>query len=194
MTHLALHLSRFVNGVAMRLRDVSQGMFPSFPVNSITNGVHCVTWTHPAFRDLYDPFVAECPPTRILGFSNTIGKQDEQVPTTELPVVLDVDPVVGLSRIRDQLVGLDLNLAACRVDEAIEAIEDKCRVAFRRGHGDAAAVPLGRPRGILRGGARRGARVVLHADPHQPDPAREPATTHGRSDRTPKSPPQSAAP
>nr|MBA3891336.1 alpha-glucan family phosphorylase [Gemmatimonadaceae bacterium] len=54
MTHLALHLSRFVNGVAMRHRDVSQGMFPSFPVNSITNGVHAVTWTHPAFRELYD--------------------------------------------------------------------------------------------------------------------------------------------
>ena len=28
MTHLALHLTRFVNGVAMRHRDVSRGMFP----------------------------------------------------------------------------------------------------------------------------------------------------------------------
>ena len=59
MTHLALHLSRFVNGVAMRHRDVSQGMFPTFPVNSVTNGVHCVTWTHPAFRELYDRRIPE---------------------------------------------------------------------------------------------------------------------------------------
>ena len=59
MTHLALHLSRFVNGVAMRHRDVSQGMFPNFPVNSVTNGVHAATWTHPAFRELFDRRVPE---------------------------------------------------------------------------------------------------------------------------------------
>jgi glycogen phosphorylase len=54
MTHLALHLTRFVNGVAMRHRDVSRGMFPEYPVNSITNGVHAVTWTGPEFAALFD--------------------------------------------------------------------------------------------------------------------------------------------
>jgi len=54
MTHLALHLTRFVNGVAMRHRDVSRGMFPEYPVNSITNGVHAVTWTAPEFAALFD--------------------------------------------------------------------------------------------------------------------------------------------
>src|SRR5215207_5009765 len=54
MTHLALHLTRFVNGVAMRHRDVSRGMFPEYPVNSITNGVHAVTWTAPEFASLFD--------------------------------------------------------------------------------------------------------------------------------------------
>jgi starch phosphorylase len=54
MTHLALHLTRFVNGVAMRHRDVSRGMFPEYPVNSITNGVHAVTWTGPEFAKLFD--------------------------------------------------------------------------------------------------------------------------------------------
>ena len=54
MTHLALHLTRFVNGVAMRHRDVSRGMFPEYPVNSITNGVHAVTWTGPHFAALFD--------------------------------------------------------------------------------------------------------------------------------------------
>ena len=54
MTHLALRLSRFVNGVAMRHREVSRGMFPEFPIDSITNGVHAVTWTAPPFAELFD--------------------------------------------------------------------------------------------------------------------------------------------
>lgn len=54
LTHLALRLSRFVNGVALRHREVSQGMFPKYAVDAITNGVHAVTWTAPAFRDLFD--------------------------------------------------------------------------------------------------------------------------------------------
>jgi glycogen phosphorylase len=59
MTHLALAHSRFVNGVAMRHRDISQGMFPSSPINSITNGVHAVTWTAPAFQELFDRRIPE---------------------------------------------------------------------------------------------------------------------------------------
>src|SRR5258708_32021257 len=54
MTHLVLRLSRFVNGVAMKHREVSQGMFPSYPIDSITNGVHAGTWTAPAFRAVFD--------------------------------------------------------------------------------------------------------------------------------------------
>jgi glycogen phosphorylase len=59
MTHLALHLTRFVNGVAMRHRDVSRGMFPEYPVNSITNGVHAGTWTGPEFAALFDQRMPE---------------------------------------------------------------------------------------------------------------------------------------
>src|SRR4051812_35376716 len=54
MTHLALRLTRFVNGVAMKHREVSQGMFPNYPINSITNGVHAGTWTSPPFQELFD--------------------------------------------------------------------------------------------------------------------------------------------
>jgi starch phosphorylase len=54
MTYLALYFSRYVNGVAMRHRDVSQGMFPDYPIDAITNGVHAVTWTGMPFRNLYD--------------------------------------------------------------------------------------------------------------------------------------------
>ena len=59
MTHLALHLTRFVNGVAMRHRDVSRGMFPDYPINSITNGVHATTWTGQAFTALFDRRIPE---------------------------------------------------------------------------------------------------------------------------------------
>ncbi|HEX6534220.1 MAG TPA: alpha-glucan family phosphorylase [Gemmatimonadaceae bacterium] len=54
MTYLALRLSRYINGVAMRHREISQGMFPAYPIDSITNGVHAVTWTSDAFRELFD--------------------------------------------------------------------------------------------------------------------------------------------
>jgi len=59
MTHLALRLSRFVNGVAMKHREVSLAMFPGFPIDSITNGVHAPTWTSPAFQSLLDKRIPE---------------------------------------------------------------------------------------------------------------------------------------
>ena len=59
MTHLALRLSRFVNGVAMRHREVSQGMFPDYPIDSITNGVHARTWTAQPFQELFDRRIPE---------------------------------------------------------------------------------------------------------------------------------------
>jgi starch phosphorylase len=59
MTHLVLKLSRFVNGVAMKHREVSQGMFPSYPIDSITNGVHACTWTAPAFQAVFDKRIPE---------------------------------------------------------------------------------------------------------------------------------------
>jgi starch phosphorylase len=59
MTLLALRVARFVNGVAMRHREVSQGMFPSFPIDAITNGVHAMTWTSPPFQALFDRRIPE---------------------------------------------------------------------------------------------------------------------------------------
>jgi starch phosphorylase len=43
MTYLALHMSRYVNGVAMRHGEISRDMFPHFAIDSITNGVHAST-------------------------------------------------------------------------------------------------------------------------------------------------------
>jgi starch phosphorylase len=33
-------------------------MFPRYPINAITNGVHATTWTSPAFRELYDRHIS----------------------------------------------------------------------------------------------------------------------------------------
>ena len=54
MTRLALNLSEFVNGVAMRHAEVSRQMFPGYRINAITNGVHPFTWACRHFRALYD--------------------------------------------------------------------------------------------------------------------------------------------
>lgn len=57
MTQLALSLSRYVNGVSMRHEEVSQDMFPSYPIDSISNGVNAVTWASPPFARLYDEHI-----------------------------------------------------------------------------------------------------------------------------------------
>lgn len=54
MTQLALRGSRFVNGVAMKHGEVSHSLFPGYPIHSITNGVHAVTWAALPFQALYD--------------------------------------------------------------------------------------------------------------------------------------------
>jgi starch phosphorylase len=59
MTRLALRCSRFINGVAMRHQEVSQEMFPEFPIGAITNGVHATTWTSEPFRRLFDKHIPE---------------------------------------------------------------------------------------------------------------------------------------
>ena len=59
MTQLALYGSRYINGVAMQHGEVSRGMFPTYPVRAITNGVHAVRWTSPAFAALFDRQIPE---------------------------------------------------------------------------------------------------------------------------------------
>jgi starch phosphorylase len=59
MTALALEGSHFVNGVAMRHGEVSKGMFPDYPIRSITNGIHPATWAAPSFSALFDRYIAD---------------------------------------------------------------------------------------------------------------------------------------
>ncbi len=59
MTYLALFFSRYINGVSMRHEEISQTMFPGYPINSVSNGVHALTWTSEPFRRLYDRHIPQ---------------------------------------------------------------------------------------------------------------------------------------
>lgn len=59
MTLLALFFSRYINGVSMRHEEISQDMFPNYPINSITNGVHGATWASAPFQRLYDRHIPQ---------------------------------------------------------------------------------------------------------------------------------------
>jgi starch phosphorylase len=54
LTYLALNLSHYVNGVAMRHGEVSRRMFGGYVVDAITNGVHVERWTSEPFCALFD--------------------------------------------------------------------------------------------------------------------------------------------
>ncbi|MGA7883484.1 MAG: hypothetical protein WCD63_21685, partial [Terrimicrobiaceae bacterium] len=58
MTYLALNLSHYVNGVAKKHGEVSQAMFNRYVIDSITNGVHAVTWVSEPFATLFDRYIA----------------------------------------------------------------------------------------------------------------------------------------
>lgn len=59
MTYLALSLSDRVNGVAKRHGEISRRMFPSYEIDSVTNGVHVATWTSEPFVKLFDEHIPE---------------------------------------------------------------------------------------------------------------------------------------
>jgi glycogen phosphorylase len=57
MTHLALNMSNYVNGVAKMHGEVSRRMFPQVPIEAITNGVHAATWTAVSFQQTFDRYI-----------------------------------------------------------------------------------------------------------------------------------------
>lgn len=59
MTNLALSFSRYINGVSMRHEEVARNIFSNHRIDAITNGVHALTWTSPAFRRLFDRFIPQ---------------------------------------------------------------------------------------------------------------------------------------
>jgi glycogen phosphorylase len=59
MTHLALNLTMYVNGVAKQHGVTSRQMFPGVHIEAITNGVHAGTWAAPPFQNLFDRYVPD---------------------------------------------------------------------------------------------------------------------------------------
>ncbi|KKO19122.1 MAG: alpha-glucan family phosphorylase [Candidatus Brocadia sp.] len=57
MSHLALNLSNYINGVAKKHGEVSKNLFPGYEIHAITNGVHSFTWTCESFKRLYDKYI-----------------------------------------------------------------------------------------------------------------------------------------
>ena len=57
MTHLALNVSHYVNGVAKKHGEVSRLMFSGYNIDEITNGVHGATWISEPFQELFDHYI-----------------------------------------------------------------------------------------------------------------------------------------
>lgn len=57
MTRLGMFFSHYINGVAKKHREVSKSMFPHYSIDSITNGVHSLTWVSEPFRRLFDKYM-----------------------------------------------------------------------------------------------------------------------------------------
>ena len=84
MTNLALISSHYINGVSMRHEKISRDMFPEYPINSITNGVHAVTWVSEAFSSLYDRYIPEWRRDNLyLRYAISIPKEEIQNAHTE---------------------------------------------------------------------------------------------------------------
>jgi starch phosphorylase len=59
MTHLALKLSGYINGVARRHAETARQLYPGYRIRSVTNGVHPGRWVHPAMAELFDGIFPE---------------------------------------------------------------------------------------------------------------------------------------
>jgi starch phosphorylase len=57
MTHLALNMSHYINGVAKTHGEISRRMFSGYMIDEITNGVHAASWTAQPFQQLYDRYI-----------------------------------------------------------------------------------------------------------------------------------------
>lgn len=57
MTLIGLNMSSHVNGVAKRHQEVTKGMFPTFHIDAVTNGIHPETWATASFKKLFDKHI-----------------------------------------------------------------------------------------------------------------------------------------
>lgn len=59
MTYLALNNSNHINGVTIKHKEVSRGMFFGYPIESITNGVHHFFWTSEYLKEIYNKYLGD---------------------------------------------------------------------------------------------------------------------------------------
>jgi starch phosphorylase len=57
MTLLGLYFSAYPNGVAINHGRISRDMFPEYPIDSITNGIHSATWASKHMQAVFDKHI-----------------------------------------------------------------------------------------------------------------------------------------
>lgn len=78
MSRVALALSRYANGVALRHGEVSREMFPRYTIDAITNGVHVPSWTSAPFAALWDKHIPRWREDS-LELRNAVRASDEEI-------------------------------------------------------------------------------------------------------------------
>ena len=78
MTILGFNLSGYINGVAKKHAETSKSMFPSYTINSITNGVHPDTWTSMPYKRLFNKYIKDWRRDPHL-FRYAVGIPDEDI-------------------------------------------------------------------------------------------------------------------
>lgn len=78
MTLLGFSFSNHINGVAKKHAETSKSMFPTYSINSVTNGVHADTWTSDCFKRLYDEHMPNWRRDPFL-FRYAVGIPDEDI-------------------------------------------------------------------------------------------------------------------
>ena len=118
MTLLGVNLSQFVNGVARRHTEIVREMFPIHAIESVTNGVHAVTWTSAPFQALYDRHIPawRSDPFSLRGAVSIPLEEIEEAHTTAKGSLI--------SRVRD-LTGQSLDPRALTIGFARRATEYK---------------------------------------------------------------------
>lgn len=115
MTRLALGLSGYINGVAIRHAEVTTRMFPGYDIRAVTNGVHVPTWAHTAFAELFNHH------SREWGYLPEAMVQFDRLPS---PTVWRAH-----QRAKSDLIALAASVSDVRLDEELPIIGFARRMA-----------------------------------------------------------------
>jgi starch phosphorylase len=108
MTHLALQLSGYVNGVATRHAETTTRMFPGYRIRAVTNGIHVGTWAHRDFAAMYNQHFSAW------AYEPEVMVRADQLPDTE---VWDAH-----ARAKQDLIDLVRAQSGCSFDPGLPTI------------------------------------------------------------------------